>query len=185
MTEGTLRPLPTLCEGRIQLREPLPESGPALLDALDEQGNPCVVEVIPEAPSLKDQLHRLARSTHPGLPILLDTVVLDGRFLVAQHPGPGHPLSQALGPSWTPWSVARVARVLSRLCHGLDLLHRLEGVFPAPLFYFCGVVVILIQGELLGVGKGEQFRQYPPGEPQGADEDIGHGLNSVVLGCRY
>lgn len=127
MTEGTLRPLPTLCEGRIQLREPLPESGPALLDALDEQGNPCVVEVIPEAPSLKDQLHRLARSTHPGLPILLDTVVLDGRFLVAQHPGPGHPLSKALGPSWSPWSVARVARVLSRLCHGLDLLHRDSG----------------------------------------------------------
>lgn len=127
MTEGTIRPLLTLCEGRIQLREPLPESGPALLDALDEQGNPCVVEVIPEAPRLKDQLHRLARSTHPGLPILLDTVVLDGRFLVAQHPGPGHPLSKALGPSWSPWSVARVARVLSRLCHGLDLLHRDSG----------------------------------------------------------
>jgi len=83
-----------------------------------------VVEVVAEAPSLKDELHRLARSTHPGLPILLDTVVMDGRFLVAQHPGPGHPLSKALGPSWAPWSVARVARVLSRLCHGLDLLHR-------------------------------------------------------------
>ncbi len=127
MTQVTVHPLLTLCEGRIRLREPLPETGPALLDAVDGQGQPCVVEVVAEVPSLKDQLHRLARSSHPGLPILLEATLLEGRYLVAQHPGPGHPLSQALGPSWTPWSVARVARVLSRLCHGLDLLHRDSG----------------------------------------------------------
>ena len=125
---------PTLGDGRIRLREPLPGVGPAVLNAEDEEGRACFVEVVPEEPGLRIALHNLATRGHPTLPVILDQTLVEDRFLLAEDPGPGQPLSQALGHSWAPWTALRVARVLPVLCEGLDLLHReTGGLLPARL----------------------------------------------------
>ncbi len=125
---------PSLAEGRVRLRDPLPEAGPAVLAATDEEGGACFVEVVPDGPGLHAELYNLSRARHPGLPVVLDTVVWEGRHLIAQHPGPGQALSRVLESSGPPWSVARVARALGRLCEGLEILHReTEGRLPGRL----------------------------------------------------
>jgi len=125
---------PSLAEGRVRLRDSLPEAGPAVLAATDEEGGACFVEVVADSPGLHAELHNLSRVRHPGLPVVLDTAVWEGRHLVALHPGPGQPLSKALEASGQPWSVTRVARALGHLCQGLQVLHReTEGRLPGRL----------------------------------------------------
>ncbi len=150
---------PPLAEGRIRLREPVPEARPAVLAATDADGSTCFVEVVLDAPGLHAELHNLSRLTHPGLPVILDTAILDGRYLVAQHPGPGQPLTKALDSSWQPWTLTRVARVLSHLCEALELLNRETGG-RLPVHLTPSDLWLTPQGGLrlraLGLGKQDE-----------------------------
>lgn len=114
-------------EGRVRLREPLPEAGPASIAGKDEAGNPCFVEVVEDGIALEVALRALSTRAHPVLPVILHHEKLGGRSLVVENPGPGRPLSEALAAHSFNWSVARAARVLSLLCEGLEVLHRDTG----------------------------------------------------------